>query len=94
MGIDPSEVEIIGSWIIVNGRMTEDDATERISSLIRTELRHVATTKDGWAKLYRDPKDGRYWELIYPQCEMQGGGPPALRVIEPRAAKQKYQLAG
>jgi hypothetical protein len=52
MGISPDEVEIIGSWVMVNGRMTEDDASRRISSLIMTELQHVATTKDGWERLY------------------------------------------
>ena len=60
IGINPDEVEIIGSWVMVNGRMTEDDASHRISSFIKTELQRVATTKDGWEKLFRDPRDGRY----------------------------------
>jgi hypothetical protein len=89
MGISPEEVEIIGSWVMVNGRMTEDDTSHRISSLIKTELQHVATTKDGWEKLYRD-RDGRYWELTYPQSEMQGGGPPALILTSIESAHQKY----
>lgn len=59
MEINPNEVEIIGSWIMVNGRMTEDEACHRINLLIKTELQQVATTKDGWEKLYQDPRDGR-----------------------------------
>jgi hypothetical protein len=66
MSIGPDETEIVGSWVMVNGRMTEDDASRRISLLIKTELQHVATAKDGWEKLYRDSQDGRYWELTYP----------------------------
>jgi YD repeat-containing protein len=58
--------EIIGSWVMVNGRMTEHDTSHRISSLIKTELQYIATTKDGWEKLYRDPRDGRLRELTGP----------------------------
>jgi len=92
MGISPEEVEIIGSWVMVNGRMTEDDTSQRISSLVKTELQQVATSKDGWEKLYRDPRDGRLWELTYPQSEMQGGGPPALLLISPEKAQEKYGI--
>jgi len=90
MGISPDEVEIIGSWVMVNGRMTEDETSHRITSLIKTELEHVATTKDGWEKLYRDPRDGRLWELTYPRSEMQGGGPQALLRTSPEKAQEKY----
>ena len=90
MGIASNEVEIVGSWLMVNGQMTEDDASRRISSLIESELQHVATTQDGWEKLYRDPRDGRYRELTYPRSEMQGGGPQALILTSPEKASQKY----
>ena len=90
MGISPDEVKIIGSWVMVNGRMIEDDTSQRISSLVKTELQHVATSKDGWEKLYRDPRDGRLWELTHPQSEMQGGGPQALLLTSPESAHEKY----
>jgi hypothetical protein len=93
MGITPNETEIIGSWMMVNGRMIEDDASRRINSLIETELQYVATTKDGWEKLYRDKQDGRHWELTYPNSEMQGGGPQALLLIGPDKAKEKYNVS-
>jgi len=44
----------------------------------------------GWSRLYLDPVDGRYWELIYPQSEIHGGGPPRLAHISADAAKIKY----
>ncbi len=91
MSIDPREKEIIGSWTLVNGRMVEDEASRRVRSLAKTELQHIATTKDGWEKLYRDPQDGRYWELFYPRGEMQAGGPPTLRVIGSEQARAKFE---
>jgi hypothetical protein len=92
MGISPDEVEIIGSWVMVNGRMTEDETSHRISSLIKTELQHIATTKDGWEKLYRDPRDGRLWELTHPRSAMQGGGPQALLLTTAENAQKKYAV--
>jgi Cu2+-containing amine oxidase len=92
IGIAPNELEIVGSRMMVNGRMIEDNASRRITHLIKNELEQIANTKDVWEKLYRDPRDGRYWELVNPQSEMQGGGPPALQVIERQSARQKYLL--
>lgn len=93
MEISPDEVEIIGSWVMVNGRMTADETSHRIRSLIKTDLQHVATTKDGWEKLYLDAHDKRLWELTYPQGEMQGGGPQALLLISPEKAREKYEVS-
>ena len=93
MRISPDEAKIIGSWVMVNGRMIEDEASHRIDSLIKKELQHVATTKDGWEKLYRDPRDGRLWELTYPHSEMQGGGPPALLLASPEKIQEKYAFS-
>jgi hypothetical protein len=93
MPIGPDEVEIIGSWVMVNGRLTEDDAARRITSLVETELKHIATTQDGWEKLYLDPQDGRFWELTYPRGEMQGGGPQALLLARPQKVQEKYGVS-
>ena len=91
--IGQNEFEIVGSWEMKDGRMVEDAVCRRIRSLVATELQSVTVSEDGWEKLYRDPRDGRYWEWYYPQSEMHGGGPPALRVVSPEAAEQKYHLA-
>jgi hypothetical protein len=93
MAIGPDETEIIGSWVLVNGRMTEDDASRRIRLLLATRLRHVATTKDGWEKLYQDSEDGRYWELTYPHGGMQGGGPQALLLADSEKVREKYEVS-
>lgn len=93
MRIGPDEIEIAGTWLMVSGRLAEDDVCRRIDSLIKSELQHVATTKDGWEKLYRDPHDGRFWELTYPHGAMQGGGPPALIFTSPAKASEKYNVS-
>jgi Immunity protein 27 len=82
MSIRPEETEIRGAWIWADGKMVEDDASRRIRQLIEGELHHIATSEDGWVRLYRDPQDGRVWELSYPQGEMHGGGPMLMRVVE------------
>ncbi|MGA2852135.1 MAG: Imm27 family immunity protein [Terracidiphilus sp.] len=92
MTINPNELEIIGAWTMINGRMTEDETSHRIHLLVQEELRCIATAADGWEKLYRDPLDGRLWELTYPNGEMQGGGPPTLVLIGPGKALEKYKI--
>ena len=82
MSIRPEETQIQGAWIWADGEMVEDDASRRIRQLIDGELHHIATSKDGWVRFYRDPQDGRIWELSYPQGEMHGAGPMLMRVVE------------
>ena len=43
-----------------------------------------------WDTLFRDPRDGRLWEKIYPMSEMHGGGPPTLRLLPESDVVQKY----
>jgi hypothetical protein len=76
MEINPDEVEIIGSWVMVNGRMTEDDQCHRITFLIDAKLQHVAAAKDGWEKLYRIR-------------EMDGFGNSPILTVRCRAADRK-----
>ena len=87
-----SETVLEGKWLFVGDKMVSDEATLRIEELVVSYLIHVATCKDGWAKLYRDPADGRYWEHTYPQSEMHGGGPPKLQVMEHDAAAKRYGM--
>lgn len=90
MQIEPHETLIQGEWQIVEGRAIADASALRIRALIDTELEKIGSTSGDWETLYRDRRDGRFWELFYPQCEMQGGGPESLRVIEAAEAAHKY----
>jgi immunity protein 27 of polymorphic toxin system len=92
MSLAPYETELVGRWEMVQGRMIEDEASRRIKKLVREELKSVAKASNGWDSLFRDPADGRLWELTYPSSELQGGGPPTLRIMSEEAAHKKYGL--
>ena len=61
-----------------------------LNGLWRKKLIEITTDTSGWDVLYRDPADGRYWELTYPQSHMHGGGPPRLTHLSFEQAKTKY----
>ena len=92
MKLTPEEKRIEGKWEMRDGHVTGDAACRRIKVLTAEHLEEVATDASGWDTLYRDPRDGRYWELIYLQSEMHGGGPPSLIQIEGDAVKSKYGM--
>ena len=84
------ETRLVGQWVVVEGATQADAVAKRIESLVRDSLVRVGVTADGWDTPYRDPSDGRLWELISPRCELHGGGPPTLAVIAAPDAAQKY----
>lgn len=90
--LQASETQVIGNWILRDGQPHGDVGCERIEWLIKHVLQKVADSPDGggWETLYRDPVDGRFWERVYLQSEMHGGGPPLLHVLTKDAVKEKY----
>lgn len=80
--LGPDETELRGRWIMQDGRMIEDATAKRIRFLVAHELTLVSRSVDGWNRGYRDDRDGRLWEFSFPQSEMQGGGPPLLRLTQ------------
>lgn len=94
MRLKSNEVDLVGKWITLGGKVRSDEACERIQWLTTHHLRKVATSKQwgGWEVLFEDPDDGRFWEQTYPHSEMQGGGPPRLSVLSREQAKAKYQF--
>lgn len=90
MTIGTDEKDLIGKWEIVDGRIVSDATTERIMALIERTLEKVAVDNTGWETLYRDPEDGRYWELTYPEGSLHGGGPPRLTHLSLEEARAKY----
>ena len=94
--LEPNETELIGEWISA-GRgspVRGNEACDRIQWLTSEILEKVGVDPKsaGWEKLFRDPKDGRYWLLTYPKSEMQGGGPPALRHMPLSAEEVKEKF--
>jgi hypothetical protein len=85
----PDESELLGEGLPGN-EVSTGYITLRIYWLVSNHLQQVATDRSGWDTLYRDPDDGRLWELIYPFSHMQVGGPPRLKVISPENVREKY----
>lgn len=88
--LQPHETELIGDWIVSGAKVEGDETCKRIKWLVAGKLQEVTTDASGWDILYRDPVDGRYWELTYPQSHMHGGGPPRLTNLSLKQAKTKY----
>jgi hypothetical protein len=81
---------LIGSWILKNGQVVSDDTSNRIDYLIQNVLKKLASSDDGWSILYLNPKDSRYWELVYHSSDLHGGGSPTLKCISKENAILKY----
>jgi hypothetical protein len=92
MNLRPDETLLAGNWIEVDGKVDGDETCKRIEQLIHDVLRQVGTADGGWAKLFVDERDGRYWELTYPHGEWHGGGPPMLTCVSNSYARSKYEL--
>jgi hypothetical protein len=92
MMIKPEETRLIDQMLLQNGKAIFDETSERIIYLTKNYLVKMTTDKSGWDTLYQDPKDKRYWEKVYPQSEMHGGGSPSLINISEDDVKRKYSI--
>jgi len=93
MHLRPEESAIQGFWLDLGSSVTPDANWERISRLTEEYLELLATGEDGREKLFRDPADGRLWELAPVAPEMPSS-PPLLMVIAPARAKEKFGAWG
>jgi hypothetical protein len=84
------ETELTGNWFSDHGTIVADETCQRIAQLTKEYLVELCHDPSGWDILYRDPNDCRFWELIYPQSELQSGGPPKLRWLSEEKVKSKY----
>lgn len=88
----PQEKEIVGAWELQQGVVKASEAARRIDDLVERYLESVAASTDGWSRLFRDPSDGRYWELTYPEGSSHGGGAPRLTNISREDAASRYDI--
>jgi hypothetical protein len=91
--LGPNEREVAGRWLVMGDGGTADDVERRIRWLVSVRLMPLGTAGDGWDWLFRDPRDGRLWELTFPESSVHGSGPRRLAVISPAAARSRYPLA-
>ena len=78
MNLKPEETVLQGYWLDLGSSVAPDARWERITRLTEEYLELLATGEDGREKLYRDPADGRLWELAPVAPEMPAS-PPLLR---------------
>jgi Immunity protein 27 len=90
LALAPDETLLVGGWSATSRGVEADAICQRITALVEGGLVLLAASPDGWARLFRDPSDGRLWELTHPQSAMHGGGPPCLRNITDDAAFVTY----
>lgn len=90
--IKADESEFQGYWLDTGSSVAPDYNWERILRLTTDYLEELAAIDNGREKLYRDPADGRLWELT-PVDPNLPAGPPLLRVIPPSQAAAKYTVS-
>jgi len=79
---------LVGQWLVQDGKAVADDVCKEIDRLINTHFEKIAG--GGWETLFRDRRDGGFWELTYPMSYMHGGGPPRLDRVSPEDAETRY----
>jgi len=90
--LSSNETRLVGSWVEKDGSVVQDSVCERIQWLTDSYLEQLAVDGDNWSALYRNPDDGSYWELTYPQSHMHGGGPPTLQRVSRDDAHKRYGI--
>ena len=86
----PDERLLAGAWVEQDARTTHDEVDRRIFWLVTRRLIACGHAGGGWDQLYLDPRDGRFWELTFPQGSLHGGGPRRLEWVDASAAREKY----
>ncbi len=88
--LEKHEICLRARWILENGKILDDETSDRIEYLKNEVLEKVGNSDGGWTILYKDPNDGRYWELSHPESEMHGGGPEMLTNVSVQYVSDKY----
>ena len=92
--LHPDETELWGQWLDTGNRIEDDAIGARIRWLAAERLERLASDPGGWDALYRDPRDGRLWELTHPNSHLHGGGPPRLALVTAAEAAARYGVGG
>ena len=88
--LDPSELDLVGAWDGSGDEPRLDAVDRRIFWLVTRRLVARGVASGGWDQLYVDPRDGRFWELTFPEGSLHGGGPRRLTCLSEVAARAKY----
>ena len=88
--LGPDEHLLVGAWVEHDARTTHDEVDSRILWLVTRRLIACGHAGGGWDQLYRDPRDGRFWELTFPHGSVLTGGPRRLEWVDASVAREKY----
>ncbi|MDQ6633992.1 MAG: Imm27 family immunity protein [Gemmatimonadota bacterium] len=91
--LSPEEEQLTGHWVDTPSGPHGDAVDQRIFWLVTERLVALGSADGGWDWLFRDPLDGRLWELTHPKGSLHGRGPRQLTLITPHAAAMKYDLS-
>jgi hypothetical protein len=91
--LQPDERQLVGGWAERDGRRELDEVDRRIFWLVSRRLVPRGQANHGWDQLYQDPRDGRFWELTFPEGSLHGGGPRRLECVAALVAAEKYGVA-
>ena len=86
----PDEHLLVGAWAEHASHTVHDEVDRRIFWLVARRLIACGHAAGGWEQLYRDPRDGRFWELTFPHGSLHGGGPRRLEHVDASVARAKY----
>jgi hypothetical protein len=88
----PDEDLLSGSWTETRVGAVHDEVDRRILWLASHRLTLLGVADGGWRQLYRDARDGRLWELTFPQGSLHGGGPRRLAIVDDAVARERYGI--
>ena len=88
--LGPEERVLVGGWIEGEGGRALDEVDRRIFWLVTRRLVPRGIAHGAWEQLYQDLRDGRYWELSFPEGSLFGGGPRRLERIAAAVARERY----
>jgi hypothetical protein len=87
------ETDLVGAWDRSGDEPRLDAVDRRIFWLVTRRLVARGAASGGWDQLYVDPRDGRFWELTFPEGSLHGGGPRRLTCLSESEAREKYGAA-
>ena len=91
--LEPHELTLVGGWAERDGQRELDETDRRIFWLVTRRLVARGQVNQGWDQLYQDPRDGRFWELTFPEGSLHGGGPRRLECVAALVVREKYGVA-
>ncbi len=90
--LNRNELEINDDFYFNGKKIVKGEGSLRIDWLLDNHLVKVANDESGWLTLLKDPDDGRFWILDYPDSSTHGGGMRCLRNIDTNEIAEKFKI--